>query len=240
MVEVPMFDSAEVKKRKMEEAYSRGVEKARSTGVVEGFLGGMADLVIPDSMGTDEYQAYKAGYKDVASGKIKGKDSAAPRPEPSLDELDKAWYGLCNGSEFIPAETVSYYREKLFARRKQVAEIIGLSDFSESCCPRCPTAAGHYKIHFLGQLKHPECGTEWYMSPGSYIPFQLASIFHTGARAGGAMKSEADRKRDSGGWMQAILVFMVVAISRAMLAVLLIPIQAIVSLSQSKTGTGKQ
>jgi hypothetical protein len=234
-----MFDSAEVKKRKMEEAYARGVEKARSTGAVEGFLDSMASLVVPDSMGTDEYQAYQAGYKDFA-GKVKRNNPPA-QPEVPLDALEKAWYGLCNSSEFIPEETVRYYREQLFARRKHVTQMIGLSDFSEGCCPRCPSAAGHYTIHFLGQLKHPDCGTEWYIGPGSYIAFQLASIFHSGARAGGAMKSESDRKGEGGvGWLHAILGFLFVGICRAMLACVLIPIQAIVSLSQGNKASSQK
>jgi hypothetical protein len=49
------------------------------------------------------------------------------------------------------------------------------------------------------------------------------------------MKDDADRKGDrSGGIINAIFGFLFVAIFRAALAVVLIPIQAVVSLAQSK------
>jgi hypothetical protein len=54
------------------------------------------------------------------------------------------------------------------------------------------------------------------------------------------MKDDADRKGDrSGGIVNAIFGFLFVAVFRAALAVVLIPLQAVVSLAQSKpTGTG--
>jgi hypothetical protein len=193
----------------------------------------MADLVIPDSMGTEEYQSYKRGYRDYMTGKIEDKSPAPKKPEVRLTDLEKAWYGLCNNSEFIRPEIVRRYSELLLARGNTAAIAVGLSDFSATTCPHC-AAAGQYKIHFLGQLSHAECGTKWYMGPGSYIGFQLASVFHTGIRAGGGMKDDSDRKGERGGWISGIVGFMMAAVFRLALACILIPIQAIVSLSQSK------
>jgi site-specific recombinase XerD len=57
----------------------------------------------------------------------------------------------------------------------------------------------------------------------------------TSVRAGGAMKDGADRKGDRGsGWINGIFAFLFVAVFRAALAVVLIPVQAIFSLSQTK------
>jgi hypothetical protein len=73
------------------------------------------------------------------------------------------------------------------------------------------------------------------MRTGSYVGHQLAQIFHTGVRAGGAMKEDADSKGDrSGGWIGGILVFLVTAIFRAALAVVLIPVHIIAVLCQPK------
>jgi hypothetical protein len=229
-----VFESEEAKQRKLEEAYGKGIAKARETGALEGLLEAMGELVVPDSMGTEEYQSYKKGYHDVMIGKVKGKSTARlPEKEVSLTALEKAWYGLCNRNDFIYPEVVRRYRDQLYALGKHVTVTIGLHDFTEAQCPKC-TEPGYYKIHFLGQLKHPECGTGWYMGPGGYIGFQFASVFHSGIQAGGSMKEDSDRKGQSGGWISGIFGFLFVAILRAALAFVLIPIQAVVSLSQSK------
>lgn len=227
-----MFDDA-TKKRRLEEAYLKGVAKARDTGALEGLMDAMASIILPDSMGTEEYQSYKKGYQDFTTGKIADKSPQMRRADIRLSDLEKAWYGLCNNSEFIRPEVVRRYSELLSASGNSVAVVVGLSDFTNTACPRC-AGDGHYKIRFLGRLKHPECGTEWHMGPGGYIGFQLASVFHTGARAGGSMKEDSDRKGESGGWIGGVVGFMMAAVFRLGLAIVLIPIQAIVSLSQGK------
>ncbi len=229
-----MFESEEIKKRKREEAYWKGVEKARQTGALEGFMDAMADLVVPDSMGTEEYKAYKQGYRDVASGKIKGKTSAPKTQEKpiTLDVSEKAWYALCDNSDFMSDETVRHYSEALRAGSHHVAFVIGLSGFTGYRCPRCGEP-GQFKIRFLGRIAHPVCGWSGYMGTGAYIGHQLAQIFHTGIRAGGSMKDDADRKGDrSGGWIYGIFTFLFVGVFRAALAVVLIPLHILVALFQ--------
>jgi hypothetical protein len=163
---------------------------------------------------------------------------AEPRPVLTSD-LEKGWYRLCNSSDFIPQSTVEQYTDQLKATRNHVAIAVGLSDFTGETCPKCGSR-GQFRIHVLGSLRHPDCSANWYIGPGSYILYQLGQIFHTGIRAGGSMKDDADRKGDrSGGIVNAIFAFLFVAVFRAALAVVLIPLQAVVSLAQSKpTGTG--
>lgn len=48
------------------------------------------------------------------------------------------------------------------------------------------------------------------------------------------MNDESDRKGERGGWISAVVGFLMAAVFRLALAVVLIPIQAIVSLSQAK------
>ena len=230
-----MFDSGDVKRRKLDAAYAKGIAKAQTSGVLDSLADGLSALVLPDSMGTEEYQSYQRGYHDAMKSGVKTKSAPGkPDEEISIDALTKAWYALCNSSEFIREERAAYYRERLRARDDTVAFVIGLSDFSEGACPKCG-ASGQFKIHFLGQFKHPTCGTEWYMSPGRYIVFQLASVFHTGIRAGGSMKDDRDRNRKGDGWLMGILGFYFAAMFRLILAFVLIPIQAVVSLTQSKS-----
>lgn len=148
-------------------------------------------------------------------------------------DLEREWYGLCNRNDYLEQPVVESFTQRLNAAGKHVAVTIGLHDFHETPCARCG-ASGHFKIHFLGELHHPKCGRKWYMGPGSYIGYQLSSVVHTGMRAGGSMKEDSDRKGERGGWVSGVVGFMMAAVFRLALAVVLIPIQLIVSLSQSK------
>jgi hypothetical protein len=223
-----MFESNDAKKRKHEAAYGKGKGKARRTGAVEGFVDGMTSLILPDSMGTKEYQSYRAGYHNEAGSGVNRPPSAHEQPS-TLDASEKAWYGLCNSSEFIPEEIVEHYQQALAAGGHQVAYVVGLIKFTAHVCPRCG-ARGQFKIHFLGCLRHPECEWSGYMKTGFYIGYQIAQIFHTGARAAGGMKEEADRKGESHGWVGATFGFLFVAVFRAVAAVVLIPLHCIVAL----------
>ena len=71
------------------------------------------------------------------------------------------------------------------------------------------------------------------MKTGSYIAHQIAQIFHTGTRAAAGIDSEAKKKGESN-WMANILGFLFVAIARAMAAVVLVPVHAILALCQPK------
>lgn len=217
------------------EAYRAGYEKGKTDN-----LGGSLAEITMGMLRDDPGGYYAAGYYDGAGGRkfnVHGsKDTkAAPRKPsaPSLPSpLESQWYRLCDESEFIPKETVDRCVATLNAAGSQVAAIIGLSAFTDHTCPRCGKT-GHFKIHFLGRLGHPgACGWEGYMNTGSYIGHQIAQIFHTGARAAGAMQDEADRKGKERNWMHSVLGFLVVAIFRAASAVVLIPLHCVAALSQ--------
>ena len=162
----------------------------------------------------------------------------SPHPSPSKSPNRKRQIWKRSGigfatNGFIPKETVDWYVSALRAEGSHVAIVVGLSDFTGQRCPRC-AAEGHFKIRFLGRLQHAApCGWSGYMGTGSYIGHQIAQVFHTGIRAGGAMKDEADKGPDGrGNWMGAIFGFLFVAIWRAAAAVVLIPLHCVAALSQ--------
>ena len=219
-----------------DEAYRAGHDKGRhdnlADAVADAFFGMLRD---------DPGGYYSAGYCDGAQGrsfKVHGskeatksarKPSSASLPSP----LESQWYSLCDGLEFIPKEIVDRFVGALNAAGSQVAAIIGLSPFTSHTCPRCGRS-GHFRIHFLGRLKHPgTCGWEGFMKTGSYIGHQIAQIFHTGTRAAAAMDTEAKKKGESN-WAVNILGFLFIAIARAMAAVVLVPVHAILALCQPK------
>lgn len=178
------------------------------------------------------------------SGRVRAESTvsapkSAPRPSAPIPvpNLERSWYRLCNSSDFISQADVEYYTAQLSATRNHAAIAVGLSDFAAETCPTC-SASGQFKIRFLGRLQHSPGCKSFYLGPGAYMVFQLGQVFHSGVQAGGGMKDDADRNGDrTGGIVNAIFGFLFVAVFRAALAVLLIPIQAVVSLSHSKPAT---
>lgn len=148
-------------------------------------------------------------------------------------DLEREWYGLCNGNDFIEQAVVESFVQRLKGAGKHVAIAVGLHDFYGAQCVRCG-ASGQFRIHFLGELHHSKCGCKWYMGTGSYIGLQLSSVIHSGIWAGGGMKADADRKGDrSGGWVNGIFGFIFVGVFRAALAVVLIPLHTVAALCQT-------
>lgn len=213
------------------DGYNKGRKASLGTGLAEATLGMLRD---------DPGGYYAAGYRDGVAGKkfeppreTAGKPAAARKAgRSSLTDLEREWYHLCDSTDFIPQYLVDYYVPTLNAQGSQVAVVIGLHNLTAHTCPKCGDK-GQFKIHFLGQLAHSDCQWTGYMGTGSYIGFQLSQIFHSGIRAGGAVKDEADKKEPAkGNWIYGLLVFLFVAIFRACLAVVLIPLHTLVALFQ--------
>jgi hypothetical protein len=225
----------EVRMPEPSEAYKEGYAKGEKADA-----GGFLASITTDMLRDDPGGYYAAGYADGAAGreyKVHGaKQSKAGSRKPSSPALPTAlesqWYALCDGSEFIPKEIVDKCVADLNAAGSHVAAIIGLSPFTSHTCPRCGRS-GHFRVHFLGRLQHPgACGWEGYMKTGSYIGHQIAQIFHTGAKATAAMDDERQKKSDR--VMYGIFGFLVVAIYRALAALILIPLHTIIALTQPR------
>jgi|SRR5579872_1062493 len=221
--------------RNPSDAYREGYEKGKRDK-----LAGNISEIIFGGFQADPGGYYQAGYSDGAAGKKfnpHGRTVEKPTPQvapvtSSLSDLEKQWYRLCDSSEFIPQEEVTRWTTALTAARCHVAVVIGLSDFTYHACPKC-TQSGQFRIHLLGTLKHPDCGWHGYMKTGAYIGHQIMQVLHSGYRAGGSIKAEADKKNDKpGAWMGAILGFLFVGIFRALLAAILIPVHAVAALFQ--------
>jgi uncharacterized protein YecT (DUF1311 family) len=221
--------------KKPADAYREGYEKGRAANLA-GHVGEAMFIMMRDDPGG----YYAAGYSDGAAGKkfqlpVRASASRPVIADVSVNEEERAWFRLCDSSEFISISLANEHWERLKAAKSNPAVyIIGLHPFFESSCPHCGEE-GHFKGRFLGWVRHPQCGCTWYVRPLCYMGKQLAGVYHSGLRAGGSVKEQADRKGDRfGGWMQGFLAFYIVAALRLMLALLLIPIQAAVSLAQSK------
>jgi hypothetical protein len=153
----------------------------------------------------------------------------------SLTPTQREVYDYCSTNEFVPAHKIQEFSERLNAEGNLSTLSYALEKFRSDRCPNC-NAEGAFKWHFMGQHKHPSCGHSWYTAPGTYSAEQLKAVFRSGASAGASISSEADKKNDkAGGCMGAIFGFFFVAIFRLFFAVIMIPIQAIVSLTQSKS-----
>ncbi len=217
------------------DGYRKGLEATVGHHLAEATIGIMRD---------DPGGYYAAGFKDGSNRKKFSPPAPAPSAPPpnstksTLSDLEREWYGLCNSSVFIPDYVAKYYIAALQAEGYHAAIAVGLSNFTGQACPRC-AANGYFKIAFLGRIRHPDCQWSGFMGTGSYIGFQISQVFHSGIRAGGAMKDDADRKGDRhGGIVNAIVGFLFVGVFRAALAVVLIPLHTIFALFQSGQTAG--
>jgi len=219
------------------EVYAEGYAKGRSTNLADATGDAIFGLLRDDPGGY-----FSAGYSDGSGGrKFNPPSDAGQKPRPqqssgsSASELERSWFRFCDASEFISEEIVKRFSTALSAEGSYAEFMVGLSPFAEYTCPRC-ASRGQYRVHFLGELKHPTCGWSGYMRTGPYIGHQVVQIFHTGARAGGSAKDDMDRKGDQGGWVLGIFGFLFGAVFRAALAAVVIPLHIAVVLTQSKKG----
>jgi hypothetical protein len=151
----------------------------------------------------------------------------------SLTATEQEVYDYCRNNEFVSADTIEKFRQRLNQEGNLKTLSYALSDFTNAACPKC-NVAGAFKWHFLGKLSHPACNRAWYVSPGTYIAKSIKDIFRTGFEVGGHAGFEKDKKGESGGFFGFILGFIMGIAFRAPFAAIMMPIQAVVSLSQKK------
>ena len=154
----------------------------------------------------------------------------------SLTRQQMEFYQLCDRNDYLSPEQVEHHKgvlEQLGSDGHQTFSI-ALEKFLDDVCPKCD-AKGLFKFHFMGQLKHrPGCEWSWYVGPGTYAAAQMSGVFRAGAEMGGGMMADAEKKQESGGCIYAIFGFIFGALFRLVFAVLMIPVQAVVSLTQRK------
>jgi len=150
-----------------------------------------------------------------------------------LTQTQKELYDYRDKNDFIDETTVNSFKQRLEAEGNPNSLSYALEKFISQACPNCGTS-GAYKWHFLGQLNHPGCGWSWYVGPGAYIVAQLKGVFRTGAEIGGDILVDSEKKGESGGCIGAMFGFIFGVCFRLPFALIMIPIQAIVSLAQTK------
>lgn len=152
----------------------------------------------------------------------------------SLTPTEREFYLYCDTNEFIPQSVIENFRRRLERENNLIALSVGLEKFRSDACPNC-NAVGAYKWHFLGKLSHPDCGWSWYVGPGAYTGAQLKAVFRTGMNLSAEAYGDAEKKGEkAGGCLGAVFSFILGICFRLPFALIMIPIQAIVSLSQNK------
>ena len=153
-----------------------------------------------------------------------------------LTATQREVYAYCDKNDFVSADTIEEFKRRLEEENSVKTLSYALEKFVTGVCPKCG-GAGAFKWHFLGKLRHPNCGWSWYVSPGTYIGAQLKGIFRTGMEIGGDVLADSEGKGESGGCLGAVFGFIMGVCFRLPFALLMMPIQAIVSLCQKKPGS---
>lgn len=154
-----------------------------------------------------------------------------------LTQTQSNFYSYCDSHDYISESVLEEFRNKLEAEGNQHTLLFGLKKFVSDFCPKCG-ANGAFKFHFLGKLKHPDCGFSWYVDPGSYIGKQLKAVVSSGVEASFEMGDSTERRGEKAGCLTAIFGFLCGVSIRLPFALLMIPIQAVVSLTQQKPESG--
>lgn len=154
----------------------------------------------------------------------------------ALTKTQKELYDYCDKNDFVSADTIEEFKKRLEEEGNVKTLSYALEKFVSDICPNC-NVPGAFKWHFLGKLTHPACGWSWYAAPGTYIGAQFKGVFRTGMEIGGDMLADSERKGEKGGCLGAIFGFIMGVCFRLPFALLMMPIQAIVSLCQKKPGS---
>lgn len=147
---------------------------------------------------------------------------------------ENEFFELCEKTNFISTETLARFKQEL-EREGNLSMLLACLDqyhFVSETCVKCH-GTGVFKWGFLGKLAHPDCGWAWYVTPGMYIQEQLKEVFRSGFGAAGDARKDAKKKGESG-IIVMILSFVFGVFFRLVFAIIGIPIQIIVSLTQKK------
>lgn len=143
----------------------------------------------------------------------------------------KELWSYLSSNEFISKEKIEDFQQRLTKEGKLSSLNYALKPFIQGSCPKC-NASGAFKWRFLGKLSHPACTVSWYADPGTYAGRQIKAVFSTGGELAGEMASK--EKKAGAGIMGMLMGFIMGVSFRLPFAILMMPIQAVVSLSQKK------
>jgi tetratricopeptide (TPR) repeat protein len=149
----------------------------------------------------------------------------------SISATQKQFYDYCTNNEFLDSPTIEEFKQRLQAEGNVNTVAFSLEKFVTETCPNC-RASGAFKWHFLGKLQHPHCRASWYVSPGIYISKQLRATFTAGRDFAGQSSSKS---KGIEGFFLGLIGFLLGVGFRIPITIAIIPIQAVVSLSQSKS-----
>ena len=154
----------------------------------------------------------------------------------SLTKTQLEIYHYFESHDFVPPDVIESFRDRLDEENPENVRTLSyaMEDFLDDTCPKCNTS-GAYKFHFMGKLNHkPGCEWSWYIGPGAYASMQLGKSVRAGMNMGSGLMSDAEKKGESGGCIYAIFGLIFGTLFRLVFAIVMIPLQTIVSLTQSK------
>lgn len=151
----------------------------------------------------------------------------------SLTTNAREFYKYRDSHDFISPQVLEGFRVKLEREGNIGSFNYGLEKFLDASCPNC-NASGVFKWHFLGRLKHPECGWSWYVGIGTYAVEQLRAVFRTGMEISADAANDAEKRGEKHGCISIIFEVLLGVFLRLPFAILMIPIQAIFSIAQKK------
>lgn len=154
----------------------------------------------------------------------------------AYSKVETEFSNYCENHEFISLSDVNDFKERLEKEDHLSTFSYHIGKFKSTICPKC-AAAGFFKWNFLGKFKHTGCGYEWYSDTGTYAKKQMLDVLAFWSEM--VFSPFADPKNSfmekiGIACLMAMLSIFVVVMFRLPLALVMIIIQAIVSLTQKK------
>jgi uncharacterized protein YqgC (DUF456 family) len=179
-------------------------------------------------------EAYRAGYE---KGQKDGLGGALAEVTMGMLRDDPGGYFAAGQRDGAAGKKFSPPSDQV---RKPAADINPFDDkvAIKTVCPNCG-ALDWFEWKFLGRLTDPICGQSWYVGLGTYTGMQIRAAFAAGGK--GARYFTSGVSGGEGAWIgRALGWFMGVLLGlgiRLEFGILMIPIQALAGLFQTKKTT---
>src|SRR5690242_2766439 len=100
----------------------------------------------------------------------------------------------CRRADLLSPEKIEDFWERLDEEGHLSTLSHALRNFSTQSCPRCHVE-GAYKVHFLGQIRHPSCNARWYLDSKVYALREFHRFFPSMERGGQRSLNEGNTRQ---------------------------------------------
>ncbi|GEM_PF-6523950 len=150
-----------------------------------------------------------------------------------FSQLENELLQKTKNTDYFTLGEVENYKKQLEAEGNLKTFRYAFNKFIDEECPNCGVK-GRFRYRIFGLLKHPQCSYSWYMKPSKYIILQLEKSFNAGESFAADLAYLAEKKGEKSSCLELIFSFIIGTLFRLVFAIISIPIQIILYLTNNK------